>query len=169
MDSTIISATTDHLLHVVLIHPEIPQNTGTIGRSCVAMNAVLHLVKPLAFDIDEKAVRRAGLDYWKFLDLRMHENLEELEVGLPKNAPKYLIENKPKFPAVGPIYQAQFMPPSVLIFGRETTGIPDDFLARYPDRVFDLPMFSPRVRSLNLSNCVSVVMFEALRQIKNWA
>src|SRR5450759_5342217 len=110
------------ICHIVLIEPEIPQNTGTIGRMCLAVGAQLHLVKPLAFDINEKAVRRAGLDYWKFLKLEVHESIEDLFLTIPPSAQKVFIETRND----RTIYDVEFQPGCYLFFGKETTGIPKD-------------------------------------------
>lgn len=150
------------LFHIVLIEPEIPQNTGTIGRMCLAVGAELHLVKPLAFDIDEKAVRRAGLDYWKFLKLTVHESIEALLNAIPEDAQKILVETQRQ----KTIYDVDFQPGCWLFFGKETTGIPKSLLSRFEKNIASIPMFDPRVRSLNLSNCASIVAYEAIRQFK---
>src|SRR4051812_2976987 len=113
------------LLHIVLIEPEIPQNTGTIGRMCLAIGAQLHLIKPIAFDIGEKAVRRAGLDYWKHLDLQVHESLDDFMKTIPSNAQKVLVETR----VDRTIFDVKFQKGAYLFFGKETTGIPKPFLS----------------------------------------
>lgn len=150
-------------MNIVLIEPEIPQNTGTIGRLCLAIGAKLHLIKPLAFDIDEKAVRRAGLDYWKFIDLEVHESIENFFKTVPVNAQKIFVETSRN----RTIYDVKFQRGSYLFFGKETTGIPKDLLTKFSEDIASIPMFDERVRSLNLSNCASIVAYEAVRQIQS--
>ena len=152
----------DPVFHVVLIEPEIPQNTGTIGRMCLAVGAKLHLIKPLAFDIDEKAVRRAGLDYWKFIDLEVHESADAFFKVLPPTAQKVLVETRRD----RTIYDVKFQPGAYLFFGKETTGIPKQILEAHSADIASIPMYDDRVRSLNLSNCASIVVYEAIRQIR---
>lgn len=149
------------MVNIVLIEPEIPQNTGTIGRMCLAIGAQLHLVKPIAFDIDEKAVRRAGLDYWKFLKLNVHESIDAFFKTVPEDAQVVLVETRND----RTIYDVKFQKGCYLLFGKETTGIPKDVLLQYQEHIASIPMFDERVRSLNLSNCASIVAYEALRQI----
>ena len=149
-------------LHVVLIEPEIPQNTGTIGRLCLATGSTLHLVKPLGFSIDAQALKRAGLDYWEHLKVFVHESSEEFFKSLPEDANKLLIETR----AGQSIYEAEIKPGTYLIFGRETTGLADWILNRYSSDLARIPMFDARVRSLNLSNAVSIVVYEGVRQIQ---
>ncbi len=149
------------IFHVVLIEPEIPQNTGTIGRMCLAIGAQLHLVKPIAFDIDEKAVRRAGLDYWKFLKLEVHESFNDFIQTVPHDAQLVLVETRRD----RTIYDVQFKRGCYLLFGKETTGIPKHLLEKYQEQIASIPMYDERVRSLNLSNCASIVAYEAVRQI----
>ena len=150
------------IFHIVLIEPEIPQNTGTIGRMCLAVGAKLHLIKPLAFDIDEKAVRRAGLDYWKFIDLEVHESIEEFFKTVPMDAQKIFVETQRD----RTIYDVKFQRGSYLFFGKETSGIPKPLLETYSADIASIPMFDDRVRSLNLSNCASIVAYEAVRQLQ---
>jgi tRNA (cytidine/uridine-2'-O-)-methyltransferase len=150
------------IFHIVLIEPEIPQNTGTIGRMCLAVGAQLHIIKPIAFDIDEKAVRRAGLDYWKFLDLKIYESIEDFFNSIPTDAQKIFIETSNS----QTIFDVKYKSGCYLFFGKETTGIPKDLLQRYSQNVASIPMFDDRVRSLNLSNCASIVAYEAIRQIR---
>ncbi len=149
------------IFNIVLIEPEIPQNTGTIGRMCLAVGAHLHLIKPLAFDIDEKAVRRAGLDYWKFLTLQVHESIDDFFLTVPQDSQLVFIETSEK----QTIYDVQYQPGCYLFFGKETTGIPKALLEKYAHHIANIPMFDDRVRSLNLSNCASIVAYEAVRQI----
>jgi tRNA (cytidine/uridine-2'-O-)-methyltransferase len=151
------------IFHIVLIEPEIPQNTGTIGRMCLAVGAKLHIIKPISFDIDEKAVRRAGLDYWKFLNLEVHESVDDFFRTLPSDAQKVFVETRND----RTIYDVSFKPGCYLFLGKETTGIPKALLEKYAPDIASIPMYDDRVRSLNLSNCASIVAYEAIRQIHN--
>lgn len=148
-------------LNIVLIEPEIPQNTGTIGRLCLGTKSTLHLVKPLGFDIGEHALKRAGLDYWEHLDVKVHESAEEFFASIPANAPLALIETR----AGRTIYEHEFEKGSYLIFGRETSGLADWILNKFSGNLLRIPMWDARIRSLNLSNAVSIVTYEAIRQI----
>lgn len=147
------------MLHVVLVAPEIPQNTGNIARTCGATGCVLHLVKPLGFDISESAVKRAGLDYWHLVDVRVYEDLEDL---FAKNeiTRMYLFSTK----APRAHTEATYEDGSFLFFGRETKGLPEEFLQAHYDDCVRIPMRN-EARSLNLSNSVAVGVFEALRQL----
>jgi tRNA (cytidine/uridine-2'-O-)-methyltransferase len=150
-----------HGLHVVLIEPEIPQNTGSIGRLCLATQTTLHLVKPLGFDISDAAVRRAGLDYWEHLKLVVHESAEAFLAALPPDAPKAFLSKK----AGHTIFEHAFRPGTYLIFGKETMGLPDWILNAHPTETFRIPMYDARVRSLNLSNAVGICVYEGIRQL----
>jgi tRNA (cytidine/uridine-2'-O-)-methyltransferase len=151
----------DPFLHVVLVEPEIPQNTGTIGRLCLATRSKLHLVKPLGFEITASRLKRAGLDYWEHLNVQVHENIDEFLESMPPEAPRVFVETR----ASKTIYEHRFEPGTYIILGRETSGLPDWLLSKYTTDVCRLPMWDARVRSLNLSNCASIVVYEALRQI----
>ncbi len=148
--------------HIVLIEPEIPQNTGTIGRLCLATGCTLHLVKPLGFNIDAQALKRAGLDYWEHLDVRIHESTDEFFDSLPVDAELALIETR----AGRTIYDFEFKKGCYLIFGKETTGLADWILNRHSSSLARIPMLHAGVRSLNLSNAVSISVYEALRQVQ---
>ena len=150
-----------HDLHVVLVEPEIPQNTGTIGRMCLATGSTLHLVEPLAFEITDAQLRRAGLDYWQYLKVVRHPSIEAFFETLPPNAPKAFLSKK----AGRTIYEHKFEPGSYLIFGKETAGLPDWVLDKYAADTVRIPLYDARVRSLNLSNAASVVVYEAIRQL----
>ena len=145
-------------MHIVLHEPEIPQNTGNIARTCAATGAKLHLIEPLGFSIDEKALKRAGLDYWHLLDVKTYKNFEEF---LEKNHyPKiYMATTKSQHTHV----DVQYDEDSYIMFGKESAGIPEEILVNYPDTCVRIPMI-PAARSLNLSNAVAVVLYEALRQ-----
>ena len=146
------------MLNVVLVEPEIPQNTGNIARTCAATGSVLHLVKPLGFDISERAVRRAGLDYWHLVDVRVYENLDEL---FEKNDIRQMRLFSTKAPRA--YTEADYADGCFLFFGRETRGLPDAFLEAHFESCVRIPMRT-EARSLNLSNSVAVGVFEALRQ-----
>lgn len=148
--------------HVVLVHPEIHWNTGNAGRTCLAAGATLHLVRPLGFSLDEREVKRAGLDYWEYVDLSVWPSWDAFEDGLPSLGEPYFFSTK----ATRLFWDAPLGAPAgvVLIFGRETGGLPDDLHERYRDRFVAMPMLSPRVRSLNLSTSVAVALYEVLRQ-----
>lgn len=148
------------MLNIVLVEPEIPQNCGNIARTCAATGSRLHLVRPLGFDISDKAVKRAGLDYWHLVDVQDYENLEELFRLHPEAAEKaWLTTTK----APRSYQEASFESDSWLFFGKETAGLPLSFREKFFDRCIRLPMVS-EARSLNLSNTVAVCVYEALRQ-----
>ena len=150
------------MIHVVLVHPEIHWNTGNAGRTCLAVGAVLHLIEPLGFSLDERQVKRAGLDYWPHVDLRVWPDWESFEVVLPTLGEPYFFSTK----ATRPVWAAPLAASAgvVLIFGRETAGLPDDLHRRYPDRFVTIPMTTSHVRSLNLSTSVGIAVYEAIRQ-----
>ena len=148
------------MLNIVLVEPEIPQNCGNIARTCAATGSRLHLVRPLGFDISERAVRRAGLDYWHLVRVCDYESLEAL-FALHPEAKDDLWLATTKAPQ--DYTRAQFSPDCWLFFGKETAGLPQAFRERYYDRCIRLPMIS-QARSLNLSNTVAVCVYEALRQ-----
>lgn len=145
-------------LNIVLFEPEIPANTGNIGRTCVATGTKLHLIEPLGFRLDEKKIRRAGMDYWKDLDVTTYINFQEF---LDKNpgAKIYMATTKGKN-----VYtEVSYEPDCYIMFGKESAGIPEEILAHNRDRCVRIPMIG-ETRSLNLSNTVAVVLYEALRQ-----
>lgn len=145
-------------MNIVLLEPEIPENTGNIGRTCVATGSSLHLIKPLGFDIDEKAVRRAGLDYWKDLDLYVYDNFDQfLEQN---NHPKIIMATTK---ATHKYTDIHYPPDSFIMFGKESKGIPEEILIQHPQECIRIPMES-EIRSLNLSNSVAIIIYEALRQ-----
>lgn len=146
------------MINIVLVEPEIPQNTGNIARTCAATGSVLHLVKPLGFDISERAVRRAGLDYWHLVDVRVYENLDEL---FEKNDIRQMRLFSTKAPRA--YTEADYADGCFLFFGRETRGLPEAFLEAHFESCVRIPMRT-EARSLNLSNSVAVGVFEALRQ-----
>jgi len=148
-------------LHVVLVEPEIPPNTGNIARSCAATGTILHLIEPLGFSIDDKTLKRAGLDYWKFVDVRVHKNLETF-FGEYQGRNFYLATTKGSKLYTDVKYKDEDM----ILFGKETSGLPQYLIGQNPDKTIRIPM-SPdtRLRSLNLANSVNIVLFEALRQM----
>lgn len=148
------------IFNIVLVAPEIPGNTGSIGRTCLALGARLHLVRPYGFSLDEKEVRRAGLDYWKHVDLVEYDSIEEL---LEKNKPEQIFYFSKK--ATKPLFQAEFKRGCFLVFGKETAGLDDELMEKNKERLLTLPIYSDHVRSLNLSNAATAVAYEALRQI----
>ena len=145
-------------LHVVLVEPEIPQNTGNIGRLCAATQAHLHLVGRLGFQIDEKAVRRAGLDYWHLVSLHVHPDFGTFALKHPAARVRLFSAN-----AARSYLDADYAPGDALVFGKESAGLSREMLERYPEDVYGIPT-AGAVRSLNLSNAVSIVVYEALRQ-----
>lgn len=147
-------------LNIVLVEPEIPQNTGNIARSCVLTRSTLHLVKPLGFSIDDRQLKRAGLDYWQYLDVRIYDNLEELYNTYPDARYFYSTTKCSR------IYTSiEFMKEDFLVFGKETAGLPRDLIDKNFDSCIRIPMVKESLRSLNLSNSVNIIMFEALRQL----
>ncbi|MFA6238933.1 MAG: tRNA (cytidine(34)-2'-O)-methyltransferase [Bacteriovorax sp.] len=147
---------------IVLMAPEIPGNTGSIGRTCVALDLELILIKPLAFDISEKAVRRAGLDYWKHVNIKTYENFEDFLENEKPDSKKMFFFSKT---AEKNIFETKFSNDCYLIFGSETKGLTPDILKLYSASLVALPMFSEHVRSLNLSNAATAAAYEVLRQI----
>ncbi len=146
------------MFHVVLHEPEIPNNTGNIGRTCVATGSTLHLIEPLGFDIDEKACRRAGLDYWPRLALRTHPDFEAYERNT-NDSRRWFLSTK----GGSSLFDAELKPGDHLIFGKESRGLPEEVLAHAGDRVVLLPMMAGE-RSLNLSSVVCTVVYEGIRQ-----
>lgn len=148
-------------LHVVFVEPEIPPNTGNIARTCAATGTVLHLVEPLGFSIDDKSVKRAGLDYWPYVQLEVHKSLDafmekygdrQLYLATTKGGRRYT--------------DVEYKDGDMILFGKETAGLPKDFIAEHEDKAVRIPMsLDTRLRSLNLSNCANIILFEALRQL----
>lgn len=148
-------------LNIVLVEPEIPQNTGNIARTCAALGAKLHLVYPLGFSISEKSVKRAGLDYWDKLEIEKHISFNEfLEKYKPEENNMYFVTTKGKHVYSEPNYET--MNEVFLLFGKETKGLPEDILQKYIDKTIRIPM-RKTLRSLNLSNSVSIVAYEVFR------
>lgn len=147
-------------INIVLHEPEIPHNTGAIARTCVLTNSRLHLIKPFGFDLSDKYLKRAGLDYWKYLDLTIYENLDDF-FEKNKDANFYLATTKTKN-----IYSdVKFKDGDFIFFGKETAGLPEDLINKYSDRAISIPMIKDLKRSLNLANSCTVILYEALRQL----
>ncbi len=147
------------MFNLVLVNPQIPNNTGAIGRLCVNAGAALHIIKPIAFDIDEKAVRRAGLDYWHKLDLHIWENLDDFFANNEITNNAYFATTKTD----KPYFDAQFKEGNYIFFGSETAGIPENILNRYKDQNITIPM-TKEGRSLNLAISTGIVLYEAIKQ-----
>lgn len=148
----------DPLLHIVLYQPDIPQNTGNIGRTCVAVGAKLWLVRPLGFHLDAKHLRRAGMDYWQFVDWEAVDDLREIRERLPEHQWWYITKFGRR-----QVWEAQFQPGDVIVFGSETRGLPAALLEAEAGRTLNYPM-REEVRSLNLASTATAVMYEAVRQ-----
>ncbi len=147
-------------MNVVLVEPEIPPNTGNVARLCAATRTTLHLVEPFGFKLDDSQLKRAGLDYWQHLNWHRWPNWGEFAKNLPTDARLWIIESK----GTQRYDQIKFAPNDYLVFGRETAGLSKQLLDQYKDAWVRIPMFHDKVRSLNLSNCVALVLYEALRQ-----
>jgi tRNA (cytidine/uridine-2'-O-)-methyltransferase len=148
------------MFHVVLLEPEIPWNTGNIGRTCLGAGAQLHLVGRLGFHLDNKEVKRAGLDYWDKVQLNRHDTWEDFLGFLPKNAKLYFFSTKAK----QSLWELSFPNEAYLIFGKETGGFPKKIHDSYAHLMYRIPQQEESIRSLNLSTAVGIVLFEALRQ-----
>ncbi len=148
------------MFHIVLVEPEIPQNTGNISRTCAVTGSVLHLVRPLGFAIDDKKLKRAGLDYWHYLDIRYHDSFAELEAVFP-DARFFLCSTR----ASQRYCDVQYRDGDFLVFGKETAGLPQALLDRRAEDAVRIPM-GDGLRSLNLSNAAAIVLYEALRQTR---
>jgi tRNA (cytidine/uridine-2'-O-)-methyltransferase len=155
------AAPLDTPFRIVLVEPEIPPNTGNIARLCAATGSPLHLVGKLGFSIDEHAVRRAGLDYWHLVQVHTHADFPAAEVAIDVPAARtWLLSSK----AQHSVYEVQFEPGDVFVFGKESVGLPEQLLSERPEQLLGIPTLGS-VRSLNLANSVSIVLFEALRQV----
>jgi tRNA (cytidine/uridine-2'-O-)-methyltransferase len=148
------------MFNVVLIEPEIPPNTGNIARLCLATQSQLHLVEPLGFSINDRQLRRAGMDYWHQVDVRHWKNLAEFETATRPPARRYLLTTKAK----RRYWEATFRQGDYLVFGRETKGLPESLLSSDPENCLTIPM-APQARSLNLATSVAIVLFEGVRQL----
>jgi len=151
----------DHHLQIVLVEPEIPPNTGAIARLCAATNTVLHLVEPLGFKLDDKALKRAGMDYWQHVTWQTWPNWAGLLAAHPHARFHFLTTKSTR-----PYTEAQFAPSDFLVFGRETKGLPESLLRENEAACLTIPMLNPNVRSLNLATATAIVLFEAIRQVR---
>jgi tRNA (cytidine/uridine-2'-O-)-methyltransferase len=147
-------------LNIVLVEPEIPPNTGNVARLCAATKTRLHLIEPLGFRLDDKQLKRAGMDYWEQVEWHKWPNWTAFTEKIPANARLWFVESN------GPVLysEAVFQPDDYLVFGRETAGLPKQLLEQNRERWLRIPMFNAESRSLNLSNCAAIVLFDALRQ-----
>lgn len=151
------------MLNIVLHQPEIPHNTGAAGRLALATDATLHLIKPLGFSLDDKQVRRVGLDYWKDVKLKVWESFEEFLENVPNHSRMFFLSTKGKKSH----WQTEFQKGDYLVFGKETKGLPDEIRNRFQSQLLTIPMEECSTRSLNLASSVAIVLYEAYRQIKN--
>lgn len=149
----------NNLYNIVLVRPEIPQNTGNIGRLCVNTGSRLHLIKPLGFSLDEKHLKRAGMDYWHNIDLNIYEDWDEF---LDRNPGAELYFFSTKTERV--FWDCPYLPGAFLVFGNEGHGLPEDFYESYREQLYTIPMPGKNVRSLNLANSVSIVLYEGIRR-----
>src|SRR5580704_17101168 len=148
-------------MNIVLVEPEIPPNTGNVARLCAATKTRLHLIEPLGFQLDDRQLKRAGMDYWEQVEWHRWPNWAAFHQKLPAHARLWFVEsNGPKLYS-----EVKFAPDDYLVFGRETAGLPKQLLEESRDQWLRTPMFNAQARSLNLSNCVALVLFEALRQL----
>ncbi len=147
-------------MNIVLVEPEIPPNTGNVARLCAATGAVLHLVEPLGFSMEDRRMQRAGMDYWKWVTWHRWQDWEAFVRSVPEGARLWMVEQG----GSSGYSEVRYHPGDYLVFGRETSGLPRALLERHRDTWVHLPMPNPEARSLNLSNCVAIVLYEALRQ-----
>jgi tRNA (cytidine/uridine-2'-O-)-methyltransferase len=147
-------------MNVVLVEPEIPPNTGNVARLCAATRSTLHLIEPFGFKLDDSHLKRAGMDYWQQVQWKRWKNWTTFAESQPATARLWFIESD----GAKHYAEVQYQPDDFLVFGRETAGLPKALLTANPDRWLRIPMFNPESRSLNLSNCAALVLFEALRQ-----
>jgi tRNA (cytidine/uridine-2'-O-)-methyltransferase len=150
---------TEEPFHIVLVEPEIPPNTGSIARLCGAADVVLDLVHPLGFSVDDKHLKRAGLDYWPYVDIRNWDNLDSFLAAQDERKLYFLTTKVNR-----PYFAADFAPGSLLVFGKETKGLPQEIIELYKDRCYTIPMPNDNIRSLNLAMCAGIVLYEAIRQ-----
>lgn len=145
--------------HIVLVEPEIPPNTGSIARLCGATNVTLHLIHPLGFSVDDKHLKRAGLDYWEHVRIIYWDDFDSFLAAADENK-LFLFTTK----VDRPYFDADFPPGSYLVFGKETKGLPQETISLYKDRCYTIPMSNKNIRSLNMAMCAGIVLFEAIRQ-----
>lgn len=151
------------MIHVALWEPEIPPNTGNIARSCAATGSTLHLIGRLGFSLDDRHMRRAGIDYWHAVQVELHATFADFERVIGTDS-IICIET----PALRPYTAAEFRPGHCLLFGNESSGLPPEIKERFADRTFSIPMPTGKVRSLNLATSAGIVLYEAMRQQNNW-
>jgi tRNA (cytidine/uridine-2'-O-)-methyltransferase len=151
----------NHRLQIVLVEPEIPPNTGAIARLCAATHTRLHLIEPLGFKLDDRTLKRAGMDYWQHVDWQAWPDWNTFRITHPAARFHFLTTKTAR-----PYTEAQFGPDDFLVFGRETRGLPESLLKENEERCVTIPMHNPNVRSLNLATAAAIVLFEALRQVK---
>jgi len=157
----VIGMSATHHLQIVLVEPEIPPNTGAIARFCAATHTVLHLVEPLGFHLDDRALKRAGMDYWRHVTWHTWPGWDALRSAYPAARFHFLTTKSDR-----PYTEARFESNDFLVFGRETRGLPESLLRENAEACLTIPMSNPRVRSLNLATAAAIVLFEALRQVK---
>ena len=148
--------------NIVLVAPEIPNNTGNIGRLSLASGSTLHLIRPLGFEISDARLKRAGLDYWQHLDVRIYESLESF-MSLHEGAHFAFLSSK----GTKPYYDIDYRDEMFFVFGKESIGLPEELLSQYPDQLHQIPIFSEHIRSLNLANAVSIIVYDGLRSMRN--
>ena len=148
--------------NIVLIEPEIPMNTGNIGRLSLASGSILHLVKPFGFEINDARLKRAGLDYWKYLTVKMYENMDEFfSINNQENMVYLSSSGEKDYSSI------EYQDNMFLVFGKESVGLPKNIIAKHSDKLYKIPIYSDYVRSLNLANAVSIVVNDGLRNINN--
>ena len=150
-----------HDLNIVLVEPEIPMNTGTIGRLCLATETTLHLIEPMGFEINDSKLKRAGLDYWKFIQVKIYPDLHNFFQKIPPDAPKIFFSTKGKCE----FFEHTFKKNSYMFFGSETRGLPKSLLQSHQDSTYLIPQYDDRVRSINIANAVGIAVYEAIRQL----
>ena len=150
-----------HNLNIVLVEPEIPMNTGTIGRLCLATGTTLHLIEPLGFEISDSRLKRAGLDYWKYVRVEIYPDLDNFFRQIMPDAPKIFFSTKGK----SDFFEHTFKENSYMFFGSETRGLPKKLLECYQDITYRIPQYDDRVRSINIANAVGIAVYEAIRQL----
>ena len=148
-------------LQVVLVEPEIPPNTGSIGRVCVATRSTLHLIEPLGFKIDEKSVRRAGLDYWHKVDVHVHKSLDDVIGPIIPPERCFFLSTRAKMP----YWDIPFQPGDALILGKESTGLGPELTTKYADQLYNIPLLPGSTRSLNIANAASIVIYDGYRRL----
>jgi tRNA (cytidine/uridine-2'-O-)-methyltransferase len=149
--------------NIVLVEPEIPQNTGSIGRLCLATGSTLHLVEPMAFDISDRALKRAGLDYWQYLSVKTHPSIEAFMDTLTETDDFVFFSKKAGITH----FEYSYKKGTYMIFGKETAGLPDWLVNKYPTRLLRIPMQDARVRSLNLATATGIALYEGIRQLSH--